>query len=226
MSDSSKKIALVSASPKVDQDWAVSSFLAARGEGLVAGDGIKAHTIPVRKTFLHHETENAFLSLQQADAIVFVLPLYFFCLPAMLMRFLQDFAAAYPASEKSANVYAIVNCGFPEPDINEEAMRVLECFCIQTGHRFLCGVMVGCGGMILGAAQAPFMAPVFEQIDALFARVKLDILADQPEDVQIIKVAPKFPKFFYFVGGNVGWRSMARKNRVKPRELHKRPYQR
>lgn len=224
MSDAIKKIVLVSASPKVDQTWAVSSFLSARGEGLLADNAIEVNTIPVRKVILHHETEPAFETLQNADAIMFIFPLYFFCLPSMLIRFLQDFAAKYPAAEKKTNVYTIINCGFPEPEINEEAMRVLDCFSQQTGRSFLGGVMVGCGGMLLGAAQAPFMRPVFGEIDSLFVRVKRETLSGMPEGAQISKIAPKFPKWIYFVAGNAGWRSMAKKNHINVSELKRQPY--
>lgn len=225
MIDSYKRIVLVSASPKVDQTWAVSAYLAARGETLLNEENISAETIPVRKTLLHHNCEPAFASLQRADAIVFIFPLYFFCLPAMLTRFLQDFAAQYPKADHAASVYAIVNCGFPEPEINEEAMRVIECFSLQTGRTFLGGVMIGCGGMLMGTAQAPFMRPVFEKIDGLFVRVKQDVLSKETQKSEITIVAPKFPKALYFLAGNAGWRSMARKNKLKPRELYQKPYQ-
>ena len=224
MSDMKKRIALVSASPKVEQTEAVSAFLAARGEGALAGDGIVVLTIPVRHVLLHHETEPAFASLQSADAIVFIFPLYIFCLPAMLTRFLQDFVAAYPASTKPANVYAIINCGFPEPQINQEAMRVIECFSLQTNRAFLGGVMLGCGGMLLGAAQAPFMRETLETIDALFLRVRQDVLMDHPHEAAIVQAAPKFPRFLYFFAGNAGWRSMARKNKLRPHDLKRQPY--
>jgi hypothetical protein len=225
MSEQSKMIVLVSASPKVDQAWAVSAFLAARGEEIVRDEAIAVETIPVRHALMHRETEGAFAALQQADAIVLIFPLYFFCMPAMLTRFLQDFAVKYPKTTHAAGVYAIVNCGFPEPEINEEAMRVVECFVLQTGRSFLGGVMIGCGGMLMGAAQAPFMRPVFEKIDGLFARVKRDVLSKESEKAEIAQAAPKFPKALYFLAGNSGWRSMARKNKLKSRELFRKPYQ-
>lgn len=224
MSELMKKVVLVSASPKVDQTEAVSQFLAARGERLLAGEGLEVVTIPVRRALLHHETKSAFETMQSADAVIFVFPLYFFCLPGMLTRFLQEFSAEYPLAEHTSNVYAIINCGFPEPEINEEAIRVIECFSLQTGRNFLGGVLVGCGGMLLGAAQAPFMRPVFEKIDALFIRVKHDALSGTPEERQIIMTTPKFPKWMYFVAGNAGWRSMARRNKLRPRDLKRKPY--
>ena len=227
MSESMKKIALVSASPKVDQEWAVSSFLAKRGEWLLKDEACAVATIPVRSALLQHQTVEAFAELQDADAIVFIFPLYIFCMPAMLTRFLQDFACKYPTADRDSSVYAIVNCGFPEPEINQEAMRVMECFAQQTGRSFLGGVMIGGGGMLIAAKDAPFMRPVFEQIDQLFARVKRDVLAKEKKSGQsIAQVAPKFPKWLYFVGGNSGWKSMARKNNVRQKDLYRMPYQR
>lgn len=236
MSESIKNIVLVSASPKVDQDWAVSSFLAKRGELLlndktldfkaIADIAIDVKTIYVRSSLMHHKTEQAFDELQSADAIVLIFPLYFFCMPAMLTRFLQDFVVKYPSATHVASVYAIVNCGFPEPEINQEAMRVVECFAQQTGRVFLGGVMIGGGGMLIGAQAAPFMRPVFEHVDDLFSRLKRNTLLEQQDTMLITQIAPKFPKWLYFVGGNSGWKSMARRNKLKIREIYRQPYQR
>lgn len=136
MSEQTKKVVLVSASPKVDQDRAVSTFLARYGEETLLRNELTIATIKVRQTLMHHETELAFETLHNADAMVFIFPLYFFCMPAMLTRLLQDFVMKYPFSDKPCGVYAIINCGFPESEINAEAMRVIECFCTQTKRSF------------------------------------------------------------------------------------------
>ena len=226
MSESIKNIVLVSASPKVDQEWAVSSFLAKSGEELLKDKSLNVETIFVRSTLLHHKTEQAFETLQQADAIVLIFPLYIFCMPAMLTRFMQDFVAQYPVADRTSHVYAIVNCGFPESDINMEAMRVVECFARQTKREFLGGVMIGGGGMVIAAKDAPFMRPIFDLVDGMFARVVRDVSSDQPEPLLITEASPKFPKWLYFVGGNSGWKSMARKNKVRQKDLYRTPYQR
>lgn len=225
MSESIKRIALLSASPKVDQEWAVSNLLAQRGEALLKSEQSDVSTIHVRHALMHHETASAFDFMQEADAIVMIFPLYFFCLPAMLTRFLQDFATQTPAATKASAVYAIVNCGFPEPEINQEAMRVVEMFARRTGRSFGGGVMIGCGGMVLGAQGAPFMRPVMESIDALFARVKREASSQDLIEAQIAVVAPKFPRQLYFLAGNAGWRSSARKNHLKLKDLYRAPYQ-
>lgn len=226
MSEQTKKVVLVSASPKVDQDRAVSTFLARYGEETLLRNELTIATIKVRQTLMHHETELAFETLHNADAMVFIFPLYFFCMPAMLTRFLQDFVMKYPFSGKPCGVYAIINCGFPESEINAEAMRVIECFCTQTKREFLGGVMIGGGGMVIGAAEAPFMRPIFDLVDGLFARVARDTLSGQPEPAQIAEASPKFPRWLYFVGGNAGWHSMARQHHIKPKDIRRKPYQR
>jgi len=226
MSESVKKVVIVSASPKVNQDWAVSAFLAKSGEEKLQFAGFSVETIRVRHALMHRETDQAFESLQSADAIVLIFPLYFFCMPAMLTRLLQDFVAKYPVADHTTHVYAIVNCGFPESDINMEAMRVVECFARQTNRAFLGGVMIGGGGMVIGAADAPFMRPIFALVDGLFARVARDVLSGQPEPMQIAEASPKFPRWLYFVGGNAGWHSMARKHHIKPKDIRRKPYQR
>lgn len=219
-----KKIVLVSASPKADQDWAVSVLLAKRGESFLRDEQTEVLTIPVRHALLHHETEQAYAQMVQADAIILIFPLYFFCLPAMLTRFLQDFAAAYPTTTQKSSVSAIVNCGFPEPEINREAMRVVECFAQKTGRVFFGGVMVGCGGMIIGAQSAPFMRPVMEQIEGFFSRVKHDLTTSIPDAPQITSTSVKFPRSLYFLAGNAGWKSSARKNKLKQTDLYRKPY--
>ncbi|MEN6636494.1 MAG: flavodoxin [Clostridiaceae bacterium] len=225
MSESIKRIALLSASPKVDQEWAVSNLLAQRGESMLKNEQSDVVIIPVRHALTHHETASAFDLMQEADAIVMIFPLYFFCLPAMLTRFLQDFAVQRPKATKACAVYAIVNCGFPEPEINQEAMRVVEMFARQTGRSYGGGVMIGCGGMVLGAQGAPFMKPVMASIDDLFVRVKCEAAGQDLIEVQIAVVAPKFPRKLYFLAGNAGWRSSARKNHLKSKDLYRAPYQ-
>lgn len=225
MSDCKKNVVLLSASPKVNQEEAVSQFLTRHGEACLKGDLLNVQVLSVRETLLHHKTEESFAAVQRADAVVVIFPLYFFCMPAMLTRFFQDFVAQYPAAEKATNVYAIVNCGFPEPEINLEAMRVIESFCRHTGRVFGGGVLIGCGGMLLGAQQAPLMKPVFEAIGGLFSRVKLDLESDKPASKTLRSVAVKFPRFLYFLAGNTGWRMVARKNGLRSKDLYRRPYE-
>lgn len=225
MSNSKQSVVFLSGSPKVKQDEAVSNFLAKRGVQMLANDSLDARIISACEDLLHRQTEEAFAAVQNANAIVVIFPLYFFCMPAMLTRFLQDFTVRYPAASKQSNVYAIVNCGFPEPEINLEAMRVIESFSQHTGRIFGGGTLVGCGGMLLGAQQAPFMKPLFEQIDGLFSRVAKDLGSTAAAEPILSSIAVKFPRFLYFLAGNSGWHMAARKNGLRSSDLYRKPYQ-
>jgi len=225
MNLTTKKIVLISASPKVDQEWAVSDFLARYGEKQLSSEHVETQIIHVRHTIFRHESAAAFEWMQAADALILIFPLYIFCLPAMLTRFLQDFASAHPRAVHGARVYAIVNCGFPEPQINEEAMRVIEQFAKHTGRVYLGGVLIGCGGMILGAQGAPFMRPIFRCLDELFERVKGDDSGAGLQNCEVEAITVNFPRSIYFLAGNAGWHSMSRKNHLKRKDLYRKPYE-
>ncbi len=224
MSESIKHVVLLSASPKVDQTMAVSEMLSRRGETKLKSEQIDTLVINVRHAIMHHETASAFGFIQNADAIVLIFPLYFFCLPGMLTRFLQDFAAKEPKAKKDCAVFAIVNCGFPEPENNTEAMRVVEQFALQTCRVFGGGIMAGGGGMLIGTQAAPLIRPVMDDIDNLFIRVKSYIKDSGSIETKIIATAPKFPRKLYRLAGNAGWKSTARKNHLMLKELYRTPY--
>jgi putative NADPH-quinone reductase len=59
-------------------------------------------------------------TMLEADSLVIIFPLYIYSLPGILMRFLQDFYAYYlvrSGVSKVRKVFAVINCGFPEPEI-------------------------------------------------------------------------------------------------------------
>ena len=228
MSESKRSIVLLSASPKTNQEYAVSEFLAKRAERQLQQEQIDVNLINVRHALLHHETQAAFEAMQRADAVVLFFPLYIFCMPALLTRFLQDYYTSLSAEEMSASsakVYAFINCGFPETGINAEAVRVVESFSGHVGMDFRFGVMIGGGGMMLASMDAPFIKAAHEEINRVVARIQQEVLTGEIEQVGTISIAPKFPRKLYFLGGNFGWKSAARKNGLKTKDLYRRPYQ-
>jgi multimeric flavodoxin WrbA len=59
------------------------------------------------------KVEEDFKIMSSADAIVFAFPLYVFCLPGVLMRFLEDYYMYLKSSNgynKDVRVYAVVRC--------------------------------------------------------------------------------------------------------------------
>ena len=72
-------------------------------------------------------------------------------------------------------VYAVVNCGFPEPGINLEAVRVIRSFSQHINAQFRCGVLIGGGAMLREARNAPFMKKSIKSLNDAFAAIARDI---------------------------------------------------
>lgn len=221
-----KKLTIINGSPKVNDNPSVSEYLSALAESRVSYDEIRIERFSARKAVLGDSTE-AFSAMSESDAILLIFPLYFFCLPGILTRFLQDYATFVknqPKSGKVARVYAIVNCGFPEDEINSDALRVVESFCRAIGAKYRFGLMIGGGGMILGAKDAPFMKEFMKTIDGFLADVQSDIIAPSDAGHETMRAFVKFPRKLYFIMGNFGWKMQAKQNGLKPRDLKKKPY--
>jgi len=185
--------------------------------------------IDVRKSFLTHSLAEDFAALARADAIIISFPLYYFCLPGMLTRFLVDYQTYCTARgklNKQVKVYAIVNCGFPEPEINLEAVRVIQSFSRHLNAEFRFGVLIGGGSMMVAAKEAPFMKKAVQKLNSAFTSMAVDIQAENFTTMESIYIEAKYPfsrPLYYFMGGR-GWITMARKNGLKKKELYRKPY--
>lgn len=143
------------------------------------------------------------------------------------MRFLEDYHKFYIQHGKAAvnaKVYAIVNCGFPEPEINLEAVRVIRSFCHHVNAHFRFGVLIGGGGMLVGAKNAPFMKKSIRNLNDALLTIAKDIESNDLIIVDNIKIAMNFPRRLYLFMGDRGWHALARKNGLKKKDLYKRPY--
>ena len=227
MSEQIKEAVLISASPKAKQEKALSEYFSSLGESHIKSSQIHVSRINVYKSMVKGHTEEEFKVMADADALIVIFPLYFFCLPGMLMRFLQDYEKYLAVQEnetKKALVFAVINCGFPEPEINEEAVRVIESFSQKVGAEFRFGVLIGGGGMIVGAKEAPFMKRTMAKIVSAFELMKDDISANCRSACENIYIKVNFPRKLYFFMGNCGWSSSARRYGLKKKDLYRKVY--
>ena len=226
MSVSTKKITIINGSPRAAAQ-SVSGTLAAQAQSLFGASGIESSIVRAGSAISDSAREVSFASMYESDALLFIFPLYYFCIPSLLMRFMEGYAA-YVSSKgglpRSQHIYAIVNCGFPEPDINAEALRVMQSFAHHTGASFRFGVSSGAGGMITGAKDAPFMKKAVALLDGAMLQMAQDTLTPMPVPDNV-SIGINFPRRLYFFMGNRGWYSMARKNKLKKKTLLARPYQ-
>jgi hypothetical protein len=219
-----KRIVILSASPKAP-GTAASDLLAETAANVLRGGDADVQVIGVREIYIKKNVSEAYAEMAEADAMLVVFPLYIFCLPGILMRFLQDYqayAAVRPGGAKNALVYAVINCGFPEPEINEHAALVIGRFAAAVGARFRFGVLIGGGGMI--SYHAPQIKKTLALYGAAVERIKSEIGGGSLMQTENVAILLSIPRWLYFFMGNLGWRIVARKNGVRQRDLRARPY--
>lgn len=225
-----KQIAIITASPKIKEDSA-SGFLAAQAQSIFSGSGdIEAKIFGVREYLTKKQTEEAYAYMARADALIIIFPLYIFCLGGLLMRFLQDYyfyLQKLPQEGRAGKtaVYAVANCGFPEPENNTQAIRVIKSFSEKTGAEFRFGVLIGGGGMMTGARETPMVKKMLRDVDAAFIRMREEIESDRRGPAENILTRTRIPRIFYFFGGNFGWSAAAKKFGLKKKDLYARPYE-
>lgn len=223
-----KKIVLIDASPKINEK-SVSKYLTdIVAKHIDEGTAVKT-CINIRQSFTKHEIQENYKILINADAVIIAFPLYIFCMPGILMRFLQNYYQFYLENAKQSTnpkVYTIVNCGFPEPEIDLEAVRVISSFCRHINAHFRFGILIGCGGMLLGAEGKPVMKRVVQKLNYAFSEISKDIQNTNIEKKDnIIISAMNFPEWiFRFLMNAFGWASMASKNGLKRKDLYRKPY--
>ncbi len=223
-----KRVVVINASPKTAGQSA-SGYLASYAWDLLSGDSLEVKVFSVRESIKNKQTAEVFKYMTGADALIIIFPLYVFCLPGILMRFLQDYhnhVGSCPDRDKKVIIYAVVNCGFPEPGINTEAVRVIGSFSEKIGVEFRFGVMIGGGGMLIGAQGSPMLKKTMSDIEGAFARMKEEIVSGRRGPVENIETSVRFPRMLYRFMGDKQWISSARKNGLKKKDLYARPYAR
>jgi putative NADPH-quinone reductase len=221
-----KNIVLISASPKIKEESVSKEFLEMAGSRIDA-DTFHKTFIDVRKSIANHKLSEDFVTLSNAIAIIISFPLYFFCLPGILTRFLEDYYKYYCASGKirsNVKVYVIVNCGFPEPDINLEAVRVIRSFSQHINAEFRFGLLIGSGHMMFATRNAPFMKKPVQKLNDALSSIAEDLKHENFAKTDHFYIGVNFPRCLYFFMGNRGWHNVARKNKLYRKDLYKKPY--
>lgn len=222
-----KNIVLINGSPKMNRNEAASKLLIDMAGSKINDDTSNKTFIDVRQSISSGKTDQDYEAISKADAIIFAFPLYVFCIPGILMRYLEDYYKFHKQNENIKNspkVYAIVNCGFPEPDINLEAVRVVESFCHHINAKFQFGVLIGGGGMLLGAKDAPFMKKTMEELNEAFSAIEQDVKSTEIETINNFSIKMNFPRRIYMFAGDKGWIMTAKKNGLKKKDLYRKPY--
>lgn len=222
-----KRIVLISGSPKADQKLSSSDVLINMQEEVLKASGFSIYKANIRQSLSRNRQIEDFKMISQADAMIVAFPLYIFCVPGMVMRYLQDYdqyVREQGKNTKSLRIYAFVNCGFTEIDINEEALRVIRSFSRQIGAKFRFGVSIGGGEMIHASIDEPFMKNTLSELNQAFQRIKQDITEEEPGAVADIMVPVTIPRELFYDAGTEGWYQSARLNNLEKEDLFRQPY--
>jgi hypothetical protein len=187
-----KKVCLVNGSPR-GQKSSSMEFLKDIERSL-SDQECEESVISVRAGLRGGYPEEVLERLAAADAIVLVFPLYNYGLPGALMRLLEDyylFTRTGNGTPKAARVYAVVNCGFPRPEITEEAIRVVKNFCRRLSLNWRFAVRIGTGPVVVATRKAPFLYSTLK-------RAWADLASDVRTDAEAVRadylVKPVIPE--------------------------------
>ena len=97
--------------------------------------------------------------LQDAQAVVFGLPLYVDGVPSHVLRFMEEMETFCREHGLKFHVYCIANNGFIEGKQNEPLMQVFEHFCTRAGLVWGGGVGIG-GGVMLNVTRILFLVDI------------------------------------------------------------------
>ena len=100
--------------------------------------------------------ERILQQLENADAVVFALPLYVDGVPSHVLRFMEVLEQFCREKDKHFGVYCIANNGFIEGRQNEPLMQVFENFCSRAGLKWGGGTGIG-GGVMLNVTRIGFI---------------------------------------------------------------------
>ena len=164
-------------------------------------------------------------SIVSCKSIIFVSPLYADCLPSTMLDFMSAFEDFVKTkSNIKPHMYCIINCGFFEGIQNKIAINIMENYCKRLGFNWRFGIGVGGGEFIGGSKNLPLDSKMKRPVYDAFLTLKNDIEENSDKKAENIFVSPNMPEFIYKFAGNMGWKTQAKKNGLKPKELYKKIY--
>jgi multimeric flavodoxin WrbA len=190
--DRMKKVCLLNGSLR-GRDSSSLQFLN-RVSANMGADDFQINRLTVPAGLNGHSSTETLTVMADADALVVAFPLFYYTLPGVLTRLLEDFGHYLQNGgrrNKRMKVYAIVNCGFPEPRINEEAIRVMKNFCARLGLGYGFSIAIGSGAVTVMTMKVPFLNL---RLKRAFRRMVDDMKSDTTEPREDVFIPPAIPK--------------------------------
>ncbi|WP_434305751.1 flavodoxin [Clostridium botulinum] len=173
------------------------------------------------------EDKNSLQDVISFNKIIFVSPLYADCLPSTMLDFMIYFED-FIKDKKNLNMdmYCLINCGFLEGTQNILAIDILKNYRKRIGLNWRFGVGIGGGEFMASSKNMTLNCKMKMPVYNAFLDLKKDIenSSSNPTCSEAILVNAKMPKFIFKLAGNMSWKTMAKKNNLKPKDLYKRIY--
>jgi multimeric flavodoxin WrbA len=173
------------------------------------------------------EAAKAAVLIKDADVVVIGFPLYVDSIPSHLLRFLETICQELAqeiteiddlmgsGEESRQTAYAVINCGFYEPEHMEIAADMTALWCYSAGLDYRGAVLVGAGGTgpVIANGKGPG-SRVGKAIKTLAKAI--------PEGASIgtIKTGPVFPRKFYISAAHKVWEKTAKKRGISKESLY------
>ena len=153
-------------------------------------------------------------AFNRCDAAVVAFPLYAYSIPANLTQFFEEYAAAYGAEADASGrprLYAIVNSGYYDPEVNREALRVIQHFARRHGFSYRFGAAFGGGLVTAMLARVPLINRRLLKVYKAF--IEDLTLEDGPYPGEDLYVKPIIPKrvMLFMKDSDFSKRRMAKK---------------
>ena len=145
------KTVLINCSPK--KRFCASAYLLSLQRLFVRGEKVS------EKLRTQADHARILKQLDDAQAVVFCLPLYVDGIPSHVLPFLEKMEAHCQENGLQLSVYCVANNGFIEGRQNEPLMQAFENFCARAGLTWGGGVGIG-GGVMLNVTRIIFVVQI------------------------------------------------------------------
>lgn len=164
-------------------------------------------------------------SLSQKDFVFWSFPLYIDTFPAKMMAFMEEWADVLKKTETKPKLAAMVNCGFPEKIHCVNVLESCSLFAEKMELPFL-------GGLILPGGRGIGKKPIQKEDSNTKIICKgLDLAAEETWKGKAFSIQtknilskPTMPSFLYRLGGNLMWKTLAKKH-GQENSINRMPYQ-
>ncbi len=182
------KVLIINGSPKIENSN--SEVLVNKLNNYINADIIQIN----RKNYKQDFSD----IINNYDTLIFAFPLYVDGIPSHLLESLTNLTI------ENKNVYAIVNCGFPEGNHAKQGLDIIRNYCIHNNLNYKGGLGIGgCGGLN-GMSKNRLLKFINVNINKYIKDLSNSILANEEFNNVLTKI--NIPNYIYRHIGNMSWK--------------------